>query len=194
MTDPRRSKSRIVVETQRRHQRPTGRVHTPPRNTEVWAAIIVIAAAAVATFGALFITSRPYDPMSATLQPEQTVPAGASFTPTPKATVSATPTPLNQLPASTPQPVGGETSAASPPDDATIQANIERALAADPTLSGLDVSTLVENGKVTIVGSVRSAESKQRVERTIRNIKGVLGVDNQLVIAEATPGGLDFSL
>jgi osmotically-inducible protein OsmY len=72
-------------------------------------------------------------------------------------------------------------------DDASIQAHIDAALAADPNLAKLDVSTLVENGKVTIVGAVRSAELKQRVERTIRSIKGVNGVSNQVVVNEATP-------
>jgi len=55
-------------------------------------------------------------------------------------------------------------------------------------LSGVDVSTLVENGKVTIVGSVRSLELKQRTERLIRSLKGVSSVDNQLVISQVTPG------
>ena len=72
-------------------------------------------------------------------------------------------------------------------DDASVQSHIDAALAADPALAKLDVSTLVENGKVTIVGSVRSAELKQRVERTIRSLKGVVAVDNQLVVNEATP-------
>ena len=72
-------------------------------------------------------------------------------------------------------------------DDASIQSHIEAALAADPNLAKLDVSTLVENGKVTIVGAVRSAELKQRVERTIRSIKGVNSVSNQIVVNEATP-------
>lgn len=159
----------------------------PQRNVEVWGAISVIAAAALATFLALFLTSRPYDPMSTSFQPQQTVPAGSNFTPTPKATVTLTPTPLNQLATPTPLPIGGGETSAAPTDDASIQANIERALAADPALSGLDVSTLVENGKVTIVGSVKLSEAKQRVERTIRNVKGVLAVDNQLVISESTP-------
>ena len=73
------------------------------------------------------------------------------------------------------------------PDDAWIQSQIERMLASDPTLSKLDVSTLVEAGKVTIVGSVRSADLKQRVEKALRAVKGVVSVDNQLIITEATP-------
>ena len=73
------------------------------------------------------------------------------------------------------------------PDDASIQTHIDATLAADPALAKLDVSTLVENGKVTIVGSVRSIELKQRVEKAIRAIKGVTNVDNQLVVNDATP-------
>jgi osmotically-inducible protein OsmY len=76
---------------------------------------------------------------------------------------------------------------ATVPDDAGIQSQIERTLASDPVLSKLDVSTLVEGGKVTIVGSVRSADLKQRVEKTLRSVKEVISVDNQLVVTEATP-------
>ena len=76
---------------------------------------------------------------------------------------------------------------APPTDDASIQSRLDALLAGDPVLSKLDVSTLVENGKVTIVGSVRSPELKQRVERAVRGIKGVVNVDNQLVVNEATP-------
>jgi osmotically-inducible protein OsmY len=84
----------------------------------------------------------------------------------------------------TPQPA---IETAKVPDDAGIQFQIDRTLTADPVLSKLDVSTLVESGQVTIVGSVRSAELKQRVEKTLRSVKGVVSVDNQLVVTEATP-------
>ena len=151
-------------------------------------ALTVIGAAALATFVALFITSRPYDPMNSTIAPLQTVPAGSLVTqPSPKPSASVSPLlQPTQAPAAgqSPEPAG-ET--ASVPDDAGIQAQIERTIAADPTLSKLDVSTLVEGGKVTIVGSVKSAELKQRVERVLRSVKGVTAVDNQLVVTETTP-------
>jgi hypothetical protein len=150
-------------------------------------ALTVIAAAALATFVALFITSRPYDPMNSTLAPVQTVPVGSLASPSPRASPSTSSTPQPEQAAggqATPTP---ETETATIPDDAGIQARIERTLAADPALSKLDVSTLVEAGKVTIVGSVRSADLKQRVEKTLSSIKGVVSVDNQLVITEATP-------
>jgi hypothetical protein len=180
------SRSRFTVETSARRARPAPRRGGGGRTPEVWVAVSVIGAAALATFLALFLTSRPFDPMNASLAPQQAVPSGPGASPSPKSSSTATPlssqTPSNQLSPSTP---GGETTEV--PDDASIQAHIESTLAADASLSKLDVSTLVENGKVTIVGSVRSAEVKQRVEKTIRSVKGVAVIDNQLVITEATP-------
>jgi len=151
----------------------------------VWVAISVIIAAGLATFLALFLTSRPFDPMNASLNPQQVVPASPSLSPSPKPSASVTPTP-NSVASPSPVVAGGETETVVI-DDATIQSNIEKALAADSTAAGLDVSTLVENGQVTIVGSVQSPQLKQRVEKIIRALKGVTGVDNQLVVTTATP-------
>jgi hypothetical protein len=125
--------------------------------------------------------------MNSTVEPEQNIPAGSLMTPSPKPspTIVASPQP-NQAAGATPLPEPTSETAIVP-DDAGIQAQIERTLSADPTLSKLDVSTLVEAGKVTIVGSVRSTDLKQRVEKALRSVKGVVSVDNQLVITEATP-------
>lgn len=184
MADSRKqSRSRIVVETRSRsQQRHSG---PGPRTVEIWAAISIIVAAGLATFLALYITSRPFDPMNASVAPQQNVPAGPAFTPSPKASPSPTTTPVQQ-PTPVSSPAAGQTTPAQI-DDGAIQSSIDKALASDSNLSGLDVSTLVESGRVTIVGSVRSAEQKQRVERTILAIRGVTSVDNQLVIAAATP-------
>jgi hyperosmotically inducible periplasmic protein len=187
MADSRSSRSRIVVETEKRHQRRSPQIYARPQNAEIWVAISVIIAGALATFLALYITSRPFDPATASLAPQQTVPAGAVVTPSAKPSPSPSPTPqIKPSPVATPSAAGGEIS--NPPvDDTSIQAHIDAALAADPLVSKLDVSTLVENGKVTVVGSVSSPEIKQRVERIIRSIKGVATVENQLVVNEATP-------
>ncbi len=185
MPDSRPQRSRIVVDASRRTQTSARRPgRTPSRNPEPWIAISIIGAAALATFLALFITSRPFDPGEASLGPQQVVPAGPSLSPSPRQSPTASPTPTAK-PSAQASPIVVE--APAPIDDAAIQAHIDSALAADAALSKLDVSTLVENGKVTIVGSVRSSEMKQRVERVIRSIKGVNTVDNQLVINEATP-------
>ena len=189
MSDQAKRRNRIVIETttarQQRGARPAGR-QPRPGTREGIVALTVIGAAALATFVALFLTSRPYDPMNSTLAPVQTVPAGSLATqPSPKPSPAISPSPKQNQPATaqlSPAPAG-ETAI----DDAGIQSQIERTLASDPTLSKLDVSTLVEGGKVTIVGSVRSTDLKQRVERALRSVKGVASVDNQLVVTEATP-------
>jgi len=191
MSDHSRRRNRIVIETpserNRRATRPVGRQPSPGAR-EVIVALTVIGAAALATFIALFLTSRPYDPMNSTLAPVQTVPAGSlAMQPSPKPSSTISPSPQPSLAGGvvpSPEPT---LETATVPDDAGIQSQIERTLAADPVLSKLDVSTLVEGGKVTIVGSVRSADLKQRVEKTLRSVKGVVSVDNQLVITEATP-------
>ena len=188
MSDQAKRRNRIVIETatarQQRTARPTGR-QPKPGTREAIVALTVIGAAALATFVALFLTSRPYDPMNSTIAPVQTVPAGSLATPSPKPSPTISPSPRpNQSATASPEPAG-ETGTV--PDDAGIQSQIERTLASDPVLSKLDVSTLVEGGKVTIVGSVRSTDLKQRVERTLRSVKGVVTVDNQLVVTEATP-------
>src|SRR5205807_6257637 len=102
----------------------------------VWVAISVVIAAGLATFIALFVTSRPFDPMNASLPPQQVVPSAPALTPTPKPSASTTPTPetkpVNQ---SSPSLPGGETS--SPIDDAAIQSRIETVVSSDATLSRL---------------------------------------------------------
>ena len=178
----RQNRNRVVVSTSRQ-SRSAGPARRRTGSREGVVALSVIGAAALATFLALFVTSRPYDPMDSTFDAQQTAPSGplAAQSPTP----SPTPTATSTRPSESPEPAG-ETAAATV-DDATIQAQIERASRSDPALENLDVSTIVEAGRVTIIGSVPSAETKQRVERTIRAIRGVVAVDNQLVVIGATP-------
>ena len=184
--DPQRRR-RIVNTASPRHSAPGGK-YSRPRSREPFIAIGILGAAALATFLALFITSRPYDPMQATLAPQQDVPPSAlSIQPSPKPTPSPRPSATPAATPSTPAQPGGETSSSGVPDDAAIQAEIERRFAGDATLANLDVSATVEAGKVTLVGSVRSRDLKAQVEKTVRLIKGVNGVDNQLVVTESTP-------
>jgi hypothetical protein len=167
--------------------RPTARhVETlKPRPREGIVALTMIAAAAFATLIALLLTSRPYDPTNSTFGAQQTVPQAPVAIPS-ASQGSPQPTPTQTAIAlETPQPAS--TTASAPTDDAAIQAQIEKALNADSALAQADVSTIVEGGRVTIVGSVRSGEMKQRVERTIRAIKGVASVDNQLVVIASSP-------
>lgn len=181
---------RIVVATEPGRYQATARRFTKdnkPRPRESVVAVTVIVAATLATFVALFITSRPYDPMSSTVEPQQNVPPDQVLTqPSPKPSPTTTPSPQSPVSGQATESTG-ENAKPIVVDDATIQAEIEKAIGADPVLSKLDVSTLVESGRVTLVGSVKSLELKQRVEKIVHGIKGVLSVDNQLVVAETTP-------
>jgi hypothetical protein len=134
----------------------------------------------------MFITSRPFDPGVASLAPQQTIPALPVVSPSPRASPTISPTPQTK-PSVQQSPAISEGEVAPAVDDTSIQSRIDAALEADATLAKLDISTLVENGKVTIFGSVRSAELKQRVEKVVRSVKGVGTVNNQLVVNEATP-------
>jgi cytoskeletal protein RodZ len=181
-----RSRRRVVITTSGEHaRRVTPSRRTAKRGPREWVlALVVIGAAAFATFLALMLTSRPYDPMNSTVQPQQSAPLGQLQTATPTPSPSQSPTAKPSATVSL-EP-SGET-ATAPPDDAAIQQEIEQALQSDVALSDPDISTIVEAGRVTIVGSVRSAELKQRVARIVRGIKGVISIDNQLVVIEATP-------
>jgi hypothetical protein len=190
VSDQAKRRNRIVIETHssghRRGARSSGR-QPRPGTRERTVALTVVGAAALATFVALFITSRPYDPMNSTVAALQTVPSGSVAmqpSPKPSPTVSPLLTASQTAAAESPDP-SGETGAV--PDDAGIQSQIERTLASDPTLSKLDVSTLVDSGRVKIVGSVGSIELKQRVEKAVHSVRGVTAVDNQLVVTDATP-------
>src|SRR3981081_2192206 len=188
MSDHSRRRNRIVIETpaarNRRGAHPNAR--QPGRGArEGIVALTVIGAAALATFIALFLTSRPYDPMNSTLAPGQTVPAGSlAMAPSPKPSATNSPSPQQNVAAGGTPTLEPAVETATVPHDPGIQFQSDRTLTADPVLSKLDVSTLVEGGKVTIVGSVRSADLKQRVEKALRSVKGVISVDNQLVVNE----------
>ena len=177
---------RIVIETPSARNPRLSRRQAVPRPRESIVAVTVIVAATLATFLALFLTSRPYDPMDSTIAPQQIVPQGP-ITPSPSPKPSPTVTPISQVSSSGQTNGSADETKVAAIDDATIQAKIEKTIAGDSTLSTLDLSTIVEGGKVTLAGSVRSPDLKQRAEKAVRSVKGVVSVDNQLVITEATP-------
>ncbi len=80
-----------------------------------------------------------------------------------------------------PAPTSGATTSGAP-DDGSIQAAIDKKLNNDPTLSTLGVTATVLNGKVTLMGTVKTVALKSQVERAVRNVKGVKSVDNQISV------------
>jgi len=78
---------------------------------------------------------------------------------------------------------GGSSTAATGPDDSSIQTAIDKKLYEDPALSTLGITTTVLSGKVTLMGSVKSESLKAQVERAVKNIQGVKSVDNQISVS-----------
>ena len=74
-------------------------------------------------------------------------------------------------------------------DDAGIKTSIKAKLASDVRFSTLTaVSVDVTNGVVTLAGPVHSEDEKQKIEETVRSVKGVVNVTNALQVqADAAP-------
>lgn len=176
---------RVVVDA----RRPMKTKYAPPRQQprESAVALALIVAAALATFAALLITSRPYDPMNSPIAPQETIPpAPIPIAASPKASPTMTASPgETQKPRGEQSPEApGQTSQIN---DAEIKSDIEQVFASDPALANVDVNVIVENGRVTLSGAVDSPEIKQKAERTVRSIKGVSSISDQLVVIQSTP-------
>jgi hypothetical protein len=69
--------------------------------------------------------------------------------------------------------------------DSTIQDAVDKRLADDPTFSTLGITASVLDGKVMLIGTVKTETMKADIERAVKQIKGVKEVDNQIsVIAD----------
>jgi hypothetical protein len=84
-------------------------------------------------------------------------------------------------------PATAPPAAASGSDDTTLQTKVDAAFAGDTAVAAANVDALVVNGRVKLTGTVSSEAVKQRAERLAYAVKGVLGVDNKIEVAPATP-------
>ncbi len=66
--------------------------------------------------------------------------------------------------------------------DSTIQAAVDKKLADDSEISALGITATVLDGKVMLIGTVKTAELKTRIERMVKQIRGVKAVDNQISV------------
>jgi hypothetical protein len=109
--------------------------------------------------------------------------------PPPMTTTAPAPVIIQQPPATTTAPPPTTTTAppASGRDDASLQQKIDKAFADDPDISAATVDATVINGRVSLMGTVNSEAVKHRAERLAYAVKGVLGVDNKIVVSPATP-------
>jgi osmotically-inducible protein OsmY len=81
-------------------------------------------------------------------------------------------------------------------DDMRIRKNVTDRLAEDTDLDSSDIEVSVENGAVTLRGSVDSLWDKRRAEDIVKSVPGIKGVNNKLraSMASQTTPIADFEL
>lgn len=187
-------RSRVVVETPtaRREVVHTQAVRTPDRSgtSAAMVGVLVVVAIALITMLVLFWMSTQQTTVdNANLQAQQQQPTTVVQQPAPAqqapviiqqpAPATTQPAPvIIQQPAAAPESAPAETQNI----DSTIQAAIDKTLADDAFLSTLGITATVLDGKVTLLGQVKTDAVKSQVERAVNRIKGVKGIDNQITV------------
>jgi hypothetical protein len=185
-------RSRVVVETpnERREVVHSQSVRNPDNNgiSAGMVGVLVVVAIALITMLVLFwMSSQPTTDNSTLTAQQPTVveqPAPVQQPPV----IIQQPAPATQpAPIIVTPPAGGTTTmpAESVNIDSTVQAAIDKRLMDDPNFSTLAITASVVNGKVTLLGTVKTEALKGQIERAVKQIKGVKEVDNQIsVIAD----------
>ncbi len=181
---------RVVVETPnaRREVVHSEAVRYPERSGVSGAALaaIVVGVIALATIIILFVMNQQQNDANtnvAQTPPQTTIVQQPAQQPPvvlqqPAPVTQPAPVIINGAPAA-----GGSTTTTSTGlDDGSIQTAIDKKLNNDPALSTLGVTATVLNGKVTLMGAVKTQVLKSQVERAVRNVKGVRSVDNQISV------------
>jgi hypothetical protein len=184
-------RSRIVVNTAPRGQRPVYKPQAPKREWPKRAfrdVAIVVFTALVTTFLLLLVSGQLHDTTAGNLivrSPPPMVAPNVAAKPLLEQSLNirSSPSPPSGRSASSPTPTETATAAAEttePTDDTTLQAAIDTKLQDNPDLS--DITVTISSGIVTVVGTVASDELKAKVEKLVRAVKGVKHVDNQIVV------------
>ena len=185
-------RSRVVVETpsERREVVHSQSVRTPDNSgiSAGMVGVLVVVAIALITMLVLFWLSSQPTTDNSTLTAQQ---------PVPTTTVVQQPAPVQQppviiqqpAPATQPAPIvvtppaGGSTMPAESMNmDSTIQTAVDKRISDDPEISTLGITASVLNGKVMLVGTVKTEELKTRIERMVKQVEGVKEVDNQITV------------
>ena len=69
-----------------------------------------------------------------------------------------------------------------------LQAAVNSALANDAALHGQHVTATVQNGQVTLSGTVQTAEQRQEAETAVANVPGVVGIEDNIQAPGENPG------
>jgi len=184
-------KSRVVVETpnERREVVESQAVRTPDRSgmSAGMVGVLVVVAIALITMLVLFwMSSQPTTDTSTTAATQPTTvvqqPAPAQQPPV----IIQQPAPVTQpAPIVVTPPAGGTTATTETQPanhDATIQSAIDKRLTDDSTFSTLGITATVLDGKVTLLGTVKTQALKDDIEHMVRQVKGVKSVDNQITV------------
>jgi cytoskeletal protein RodZ len=191
--DEQAKRSRVVVETptSRREVTQTEAVRNDRGGVSgATVGVIVVVAIALITILVLFLMNgQPPDTTNANLADQQQAaqqpvivqqPAQQQQPPViiqqPAPATNQPPVIINQ-----PAPSGG-LAPANTSNDGAVQTAIDKQISDDPTLSTLGITATVLDGKVTLTGTVKSEALKSQLDKTIRSVKGVKQVDNQIVV------------
>lgn len=185
-------RSRVVVETpsERREVVHSQSVRAPDRSgvSAGMVGVLVVVAIALITMLVLFwMSSQPATDTTGSItaaQPATTVvqqPAPVQQPPViiqQPAPVTTQPAPIIVTP-----PAGGTTTESQPQNmDSTIQTQIDKRLMDDPTFSTLGITATVIDGKVTLIGTVKTEALKAQLEQMVKQVRGVKSVDNQISV------------
>lgn len=187
------TKRRVVVETphERREVVHSQAVRDNSGISAGMVGVIVVVAIALITMLVLFwMNSQPTTDENAALTAQQqpTViqqPAPAQQPPV----IIQQPAPVTQpAPIIVTPPAGGSISSDSTTTgsvnmDASIQTAVDKRLADDPTFSTLGITASVLDGKVMLIGTVKTEALKADIERAVKLLKGVKQVDNQIIVS-----------
>lgn len=182
-------KSRVVVETpnERREVVHTQSVRDNGGISAGMVGVLVVVAIALITMLVLFwISSQPATDNAnvAATQPPTTIVQQPAPVQQPPVIVQQ-PAPATQpAPIVVTPPAGGTTAppAESVNMDSTIQAAVDKKMSDDPDISTLGITASVLDGKVTLLGTVKTEAMKTQVEKLVKQVKGVKSVDNQLMV------------
>jgi hypothetical protein len=185
-------RSRVVVETpnERREVVHSQSVRTPDNSgiSAGMVGVLVVVAIALITMLVLFwISSQPATDNAnlAATQPATGVQQPAPVQQPP--VIVQQPAPATQPPPIIVTPPAGGTASSTVPTesvnmDSTIQTAVDKKISDDPEISTLGITASVLDGKVTLLGTVKTEALKTQVERLVKQVKGVKTVDNQIMV------------
>jgi hypothetical protein len=184
--------SRVVVETPnaRREVVHSQSVRTPDGSgiSAGMVGVLVVVAIALITMLVLFYMNSQQQPTDQTVAAQQQQPPPPTVIQQPAQqppVIIQPPAPATQPAPIVVNPPAGGVAESAPNIDSTVQAAIDKALTDDPTFTSLGITATVLDGKVTLLGTVKTEDLKNQAERMVRKIKGVKSIDNQiLVVAE----------